>query len=109
MPWGHHRRAAGAFRCRSVDPGQCVLHGDVPIARSGAISASGTSTKARSSNPRMRQRQPSVAMRHIVIGQQVDVERPRAPALLVGAVAAEYVRRQSVRKQSVRRERRFRP
>ena len=58
-------------------------------AASGAISASGASTKARSNSARMRQRQFRRVDPHLIIGDQIDVERARAPAMLAGAVAAE--------------------
>ena len=61
------------------------------MTRSGAISASGTSTKARSNSARMRQRQFRLVEPDIVIGDQIEVEGARTPACLVRAVAAEFL------------------
>ena len=61
------------------------------MTRSGAISASGTSTKARSNSPRMRQRQFRLVEPDIVIGDQIEVEGARTPARLLRAVAAELL------------------
>ncbi len=50
------------------------------MTRSGAISASGTSTKARSNSPWMRQRQFGLVEPDIVVGDQVEVEGARDPS-----------------------------
>ena len=56
--------------------------------------------------PRVRQHQVGIVHCHVVIGDDVDVERARAPAALVGAVAAERAfdllraRQQRMRRQA---------
>ena len=65
--------------------------------RSGAISASGISTKARSSARGCGRVSSACVERHAVIGDQVDIERARTPALLARAVAPELASRPSGR------------
>ena len=59
-----------------------------PIIRSGAISASGTSTKARLKSSGWGKRQPIGRQRDVVIVDDVDVDHARAPAL--GGNPAEF-------------------
>ena len=76
--------------------------------RSGAISASGTSTKARSNSRGCGSIRSRLLNRQIVIRDDVDIDRARAPALLVRAVAAERAfHLLRAREQFVRRERRL--
>jgi len=70
---------SSASACRGVRPA---------MSRSGAISASGTSTKARSNSLGCGSVSRSVDA-EVVVGEQVEIERARPPAPLMGAVAAE--------------------
>ena len=77
--------------------------GDHP---SGAISASGTSTKARSNRRGCGSVRSGVVERQVVIGDDVDVGGARAVALFVRAVAAELqLDRLRARQQFARAER----
>ena len=59
---------------------------------------------------RMRQREAGLVEREVVVGDQVDVDRARTPALLARAVAAERALDvQRAVEQRARRQRRSRP
>ena len=60
------------------------------MTRSGAISASGTRTKARSNRRGCGSVRPASRERDIVVGDQVEVEGARAPARLAGPVATMF-------------------
>ena len=79
------------------------------MTRSGAISASGTQHEGALEQARVRQGQLGVRQNEVVIGEEVDVERARAPAPLGCAVAAERaLDRLRALEQRARREHRSR-
>ena len=76
------------------------------ITRSGAISASGTSTKARSNRCGCGKIRSAIGEDEIVIGEKVDVDRARSPAAFAGTVAPERAfALLGARQQFMRRER----
>ena len=92
------RPAAAATSSRDRPPGQ--------LAR-GSARSHGTRTKARSRRARMRQRQLGIVAAHVVDGDDVDVQRARAPTHLAGA-AGGLLGGVGARRASPRRRRRRR-
>ena len=87
-------RGRAAARCpRSTAAASAAATLRPAIRRSGAISASGTSTKARSNSRGCGSVSSGLSMDDVVIGDQVEVEGARTPARFLGAVAAEFLLR----------------